>query len=195
MPALMRWRRETAPVENMEGMRMQRPHIVRAFESGARALHPRKGEIMARLETLPDELMAPTGRIVACDPIYCVETSPTTVGTPPGAYPVTLCIAQFPETGEAGEERIAEPGEQRIATAMLRVQSAPAVCWEVAICQEDKEKLGASAAIETAVEGAASRSDAAYCVDSGFGSFMDEAAIGAFRERSGASSKEDEGAA
>jgi hypothetical protein len=149
----MRWRRETAPVENMEGTRMRRPRIVRAFEPGARALHPCEGEMTARRETLPDVLIAPTGRIVACDPMYCVETPPLTVAALPGAYPVTLCIGQFPETRASGEGRIAKSGEQRIAAAMLRLQSAPAVRWEVALCQEEKERQGGSEASETVVEG------------------------------------------
>jgi uncharacterized protein DUF4241 len=134
----------------------------------------------------------PTGRVVACDPLYCVDTPPFTTTVQPGAYPVILCIAQFPETGE---HRIAEPGERRIAAAMLRVQPGPAVRWELAICQEEKEKPADAEAIETAVAGEASYSDGAYCVDSARGAFMDEAAIDAFLARSGASKEEHEGAA
>ena len=171
---------------------MQRPHIANAFEPGARALDPNEGEITVRLETLPDELLVPTGRIIASDPLYCVETPPLTISVRPGAYPVILCIAQF---SGAGEHCMAEPGERRIAAAMLRMQSVPAVRWELAICQEERETPADAEAIETAVEGEASYSDGTYCVDSARGAFMDEAAIVAFLALSGASNEEHEVAA
>lgn len=171
---------------------MQRPHIANAFEPGARALDPNEGEITVRLETLPDVLVAPTGQIIACNPLYCVDTSPFTISARPGAYPVILCIAQF---SGAGQHCIARPGERRIAAAMLCIQSEPAVRWELAICQEEREKQADSEAMETSVEKEVPHYDGAYCVDSGHGSFMDEAAIDAFLARSGASHEEREAAA
>jgi hypothetical protein len=115
-------------------------------------------------------LVVPTGRIVACDPFYCPDTLPFTVEVAAGAYPVVLCLAQFPRTGD-----------ERIAAAMLRVQSTPAVRWEWAICQaRDDEGDTARAA---AAEEAECEPGSTYCVDSGFGSFMDEAAIDALFDR------------
>jgi hypothetical protein len=78
---------------------------------------------------------------------------------------------------------------------MLRMQSSPAVRWDLAACQEAQEKQGGSDVVATAVKREASLSIDAYCVDSGFGSFIDEAAIDAFLERPGVSGKEDERAA
>ena len=137
----------------MERLDMQRPAIVEAFEGATRAGIRGESEIDLWLRTLPD-LIAPTGRIIACDPFYCADTPPFMVETPTGQYPVILSMAHFSSTGD-----------ERITAVMLRIADAPAVRWELAVCEEDTEQE--------------SPESYTFGVDSGFASFMDEAAINA----------------
>ena len=95
------------------------------------------------------ELVLPTGRIVACDPLVGPDTHAFARTVLPGSYPVLLSIAVMPN------------GDERIGFAMLRLREAPVVTWEMALLPgedlstlEDGEFFG-------------------YGVDAGLGCFMD----------------------
>jgi len=95
------------------------------------------------------ELVLPTGRIVACDPLVGPDTHAFARTVVPGSYPVALSIAVMPT------------GDERIGFAMLRLSEAQAVTWEMALLPG--EDLG------TLEEG----EFFGYGVDAGLGCFMD----------------------
>jgi hypothetical protein len=146
--------------------------IARAFEPGAQARSGQVGDVTFWTRTVGN-VSAPTGRIVACDPFACSDAPAFASEVPPGTYPVLVAIAQFDCSG----------GE-RIAAALLRLSDAPPVRWEPARWEGDPANATSEADDET--RGASAVDDAAvtnaYCVDSGFGAFMDEAAIDALIE-------------
>jgi Protein of unknown function (DUF4241) len=113
----------------------------------------------------------PTGRIVACDPFYCVDAPAIVREVPLGRYPVLLALAQF-----------ARNGDERIASAMLRLRVAAPVRWEPAVWTRNSANASPDTDAEEEPTDMKTATDStpiadAYCVDSGFGAFMDEAAI------------------
>ncbi len=89
-----------------------RPAVVQAFVPGGRAHDQVFGDMTFWTRSAGD-LIAPTGRIVACDPLYCIGAPAFVREVPPGRYPVLLALAQF-----------TQDGDKRIAAAMLRLRDA-----------------------------------------------------------------------
>lgn len=105
------------------------------------------------------EVVLPTGRLVAWDPLVLDNAEPFTREVPVGRFPVEVALAEL----DVG---------RRIAFARIRFSAEPAVRWEPALLPgqhpsllEDDEVYG-------------------YPVDSGAASFMDEAALEALVARS-----------
>lgn len=98
------------------------------------------------------DLVLPTGRIVACDPLACPDTPAFTRTVSPGSYSVALAIAVMPNADE------------RVGFAMLTLSDAKVAAWEPAFLPgEDATTLGAGEFF-------------GYGVDAGVGCFMDEEA-------------------
>jgi hypothetical protein len=155
------------PPDNGNGATdMLRLKIADVFDSATKAKDRSQGEVDLWVHTLPD-LMTPTGRIVACDPFYCADTSTFTVEAPAGQYPVMLSMAHFSRTGD-----------ERITAAMLRIADAPAIRWELAVCERDRNDES-----EMDDNEQEPLEVYTYCVDSGFASFMDVAAIDVILDR------------
>lgn len=98
------------------------------------------------------ELVTPSGKIVACDPIVFPEKSPFSVHLPVGRYPVILNVAHFGDR------------DQRVAYAAMKIGDGKPHYWEMALLPgQDITSL---------------EEDHIFCypVDSGIGSFMDVAA-------------------
>jgi uncharacterized protein DUF4241 len=150
--------------QNMPGL----PGAVRAFEPGAEARDRQGGEVTFWTRSVGD-LIAPTGLIVACDPFESADASAFAREVPPGQYPVLIAVAQF-----AGD------GDERIAGAILQLRDAAPVRWEPAEWVRDADSANSETG-KVGVPDSASLADA-YGVDSGFGAFMDEAAIEALLE-------------
>jgi hypothetical protein len=94
----------------------------------------------------------PTGRIVACDPLVCPETTAFTRTVPAGRYDVSLAIS------------VEANGDERTAAALIRFGDAKVVRWELALLPG--QELSALRDGEYF----------AYGVDAGLGCFMDVAA-------------------
>ncbi|HEY1388898.1 MAG TPA: DUF4241 domain-containing protein [Ktedonobacterales bacterium] len=139
------------------------PGAARAFEPGAEAQDRRYGAVTFWTRSVGD-LIAPTGRIVACDPFECVDAPAFAHKVLPGHYPVRVALAQFAGTRD-----------ERIAGAVLQLRDAAPVRWESAEWVRDADTANAEADKEGATVSAPLMD--AYGVDSGFSSFMDEAAI------------------
>jgi hypothetical protein len=95
------------------------------------------------------ELVAPTGKIIACDPFVFPDASSFTVQLIPGRYPVVLSVAHF------------DNPDQRVAYAALRIRDGQPHHWEMALRPgQDVSSL---------------KPDHIFCygVDSGTGCFMD----------------------
>ena len=104
------------------------------------------------------ELVTPTGKIVACDPLVFPETSAFTVELAPGRYPVILSVAHFDR-------------DQRVAYASILIKEGRVHHWEMALLPgQDIAWL---------------EPDEVFCygVDAGIGSFMDLTASRAFAEK------------
>ncbi|HEX8037237.1 MAG TPA: DUF4241 domain-containing protein [Ktedonobacterales bacterium] len=147
-----------------------RPAVVQAFVPGARAHDQVFGDMTFWARSAGD-LIAPTGRIVACDPLYCIGAPAFVREVPPGRYPVLLALAQF-----------TQDGDERTAAAMLRLRDVTPVHWELATMAYEPG--------EGEIDGAPI-ADNTYCVDSALGGFMDEVAIRALQQQIAAEDDED----
>jgi hypothetical protein len=161
---------------NDQGM-LELPGAARAFEPGVEARDGQGGAVTFWTRAVGD-LIAPTGRIVACDPFACADAPAFARAVPPGQYPVRVALAQF-----AGN------GDERIAGALLQLRDAAPVRWEPADWVRDADTAHSEADQEAATDSAALED--AYGVDSGFGAFMDEAAIEALLEHIEADDNDD----
>jgi len=139
------------------------PGAVQAFEPGAQARDRQGGDVTFWTRAVGD-LIAPTGRIVACDPFTCADAPAFACEALPGTYPVRVALAQF-----------ARNSDERIVAAMLQLRAAAAVRWEPAQWVRAADSATSETDNEGATDSASITDD--YCVDSGFGAFMDEAAI------------------
>jgi hypothetical protein len=90
-----------------------------AFTDGATIADDAGTIATMRTHALGD-LVAPTGRLIACDPLAAIEMTPFAQQIAPGRYPVVLSVAAL-----ANED-------ERVACAMLRLSDAPVVRWEMA---------------------------------------------------------------
>jgi hypothetical protein len=105
-----------------------------------------------------DDVVLPTGQLVACDP-FSIDgsTAPLTVTVPPGTYPGRAWIATV--------ESVDIERHKRVAALQLVITDAPVDRWEMAL---------------TAGQDLASLSGEqfyGYSVDSGTGTFADLAAV------------------
>jgi len=97
------------------------------------------------------ELILPSGKLVACDPLVEPDFPPLHLTIAPGTYPVVLAIAHFPTNKD-----------QRVAFASLRLNPNRPVKWKMlAIGEESLSNLKAGEIF-------------GYGVDSGTGCFMDQ---------------------
>lgn len=108
------------------------------------------------------ELVLPTGKVVATDPLVFPERTPFERTVAPGRYPVEVYIAQH-----------------RIAIAVLRLAPGKVERWEIATAPGQD--------VKTLKEGEIF----GYGVDAGLGSFMDAAAPAAIKKRGETSNRYD----
>jgi hypothetical protein len=95
------------------------------------------------------DLVVPTGRLVACDPLVYPDSEPFTREVPPGRYPLLLSIARL------------DNDDERVAFAMLKLSDAPVVRYEPALVTGQDVALLRSGEYF------------GYGVDTGIGCFMD----------------------
>ncbi len=131
---------------------MDYPQFFTAFQE-ARGLIP--GEEITGFECHNlGNLVVTSGKLLACDPYYCPDTHPFGTETiAPGHYPVFVSIARF------------EGIHRRVALAALLFRDSLPVNWAIAIPEGVK---------------VSEKRCYTYCVDSGIGCFMDEAAVRPF---------------
>src|SRR5579859_2973819 len=96
------------------------------------------------------DLVLPTGRAVACDPLGEVTEAPFASQVPPGRYPIYVTVVH-----RMNGEEFAPDGDS--AFAVLQLRDGHPERWEIALC----------------VGQAADDWHTFYCVDSGVGCFMD----------------------
>lgn len=105
------------------------------------------------------DLVLPTGRIVACDPLVFDEAEPFTVAVRAGSYPVSLAVAKVSEN------------DQRVAFAKVTFAFADPVAWKMAaVAGQDPTTLHANHIF-------------GYPVDSGTASFIDAEAAALLLQR------------
>lgn len=99
----------------------------RAFLPGTVFHCSQRGRFTVRQEEIA-ELVASSGRLIACDPCNLHPTFRNSFAVPfvrivpAGKYPVILCIADAPESGLGG-----------VACAMIRFRKEKVVAWEMAL--------------------------------------------------------------
>ena len=127
------------------------------FSSFQEAYRLKAPEDLVLLKYVPlDKLVVTTDHIVACDPYYCSTQHPV-IAEPisPGAYPVTVAVAQFANT------------DQRVAFAAIQLSGVLPTVWKPATSSYGDDLDG---------------SGFAYGVDSGMGAFLDAGIADAFAE-------------
>ena len=129
---------------------MEHTDFARAFHDGLE-LELDSGQVTMHCHHIAD-LVAPSGSIVACDPLVVPEQDPFTTQIPPGRYPVILSVVHFHNNDD-----------ERVACAMLRLSEQTPMTWEMAT----RPGQEVSALEEGYIFG--------YGVDSGIGCFMDAA--------------------
>jgi len=77
-------------------------YVTHAFASG-KVMTP-QGPVECFVRRAED-LVLPTGRIVACNPLVFDEAEPFTVAVGAGSYPVSLAVAKVRETDQASHSR------------------------------------------------------------------------------------------
>ena len=108
-----------------------------------------RGDVRCVVHQIAD-LVLPTGRVVACDPLVFPESEAFTVTVAPGTYPVSLAVAQVGEV------------DQRVAFARVQFVPGEVVRWEMALLpDQDPATLRPNEIF-------------GYGVDAGTGCFMDE---------------------
>lgn len=126
---------------------MEHTDFALAFTDGA-TITDSEGTIATMRVHALGNLVAPTGQIIACDPLTAVELTPFAQAIAPGNYPVLVSVA------ELGEDK-------RVACAMVRLSEAPVARWEMARL-EGQENI---TLLEDEFFG--------YPVDAGVGCFLD----------------------
>lgn len=137
---------------------MEHTDFALAFQDGA-TISDAQGALATVRVLEMGSLVAPTGRIIACDPLTALEPTPFAQRVAPGSYPVIASVAALVN------------GDQRVACVMLRLREAPVARWEMArlegqegVTLEEDEFFG-------------------YSVDAGVGCFMDAHAAAALDAR------------
>ncbi len=95
------------------------------------------------------ELVLPSGRLLACDPIAALDTEPFSVQLEPGVYPTHLIIAELRD-------------EKRCAYAVVDLLSSDVYRWELATLPAPPD--------QTIFD---KRDEVGYTVDSSLGAFVD----------------------
>jgi hypothetical protein len=139
-------------------MPMEHTDFALAFQDGATIADGQGTLATMRVQSL-GELVAPSGQIIACDPLTAIEPAPFAQRIAPGRYPVLASLAALAN------------GDQRVACAMLRLSDAPVVRWEMARL-EGQERV----ALQTG-------EFFGYSIDAGVGCFMDAQAATALDAR------------
>ena len=91
----------------------------------------------------------PTGRLVACDPLWSISPPAFVASLPPGRYPVSLAVCRWDSV-------------QLVAAARLTVRDLPVVAWEPALREGDPPYEGRLTGFD---------------VESGFGAYVDASAL------------------
>src|SRR5690348_7021651 len=132
------------------------PDLSLAFHEGQVRVHhdhpdeSETQEIVLLMRHCIADLVVPTGRVVACDPLGEVRDAPFARRVPPGRYPIYVTIVHRKESEEF------TPGGDS-AFAVLQLRDGHPERWEIALCEGR----------------AADDWRDFYCVDSGVGCFMD----------------------
>lgn len=137
---------------------MEHTDFALAFEDGATIADAQGTLATMRVSSL-GELVAPSGQIIACDPLTAIEPTPFAQRIAPGRYPVLASVAALAN------------GDQRVACAMLRLSDAPVVRWEMARLRGQE-----GIALQTG-------EFFGYAIDAGVGCFMDAQAATALDAR------------
>lgn len=95
------------------------------------------------------ELLLPSGRLVACDPISALDSEPFELAIKPGAYPAHLIIAELRD-------------EKSVAYAVIELHSSSARRWELAKLPPTQDR--------SIFDGA---EEMAFAVDSTLAAFLD----------------------
>lgn len=127
---------------------MEHTDFTLAFQDGATIADPQGTLATMRVRPLGD-LVAPTGRIIGCDPLTAIDPVPFLRRLAPGRYPILASVAALAN------------GDQRVACVMLRVSEAPVAEWEMARLEGQE-----SVELQTG-------EFFGYPVDAGVGCFMD----------------------
>ncbi len=131
------------------------PDLKRLLTAGAR-YHGETADFLIEAHRLAD-LVTPTGRIVACDPLVYAEQEPFTVAVPPGRYPLVAWVAVLNQG--------AVETQRRVAALQLVIRPQPATRWEPALVpDQDARKLTGNHYF-------------GYPVDAGVGTFADPTAL------------------
>src|SRR4051794_1533653 len=72
---------------------------------------------MALFQHRIGDLLLPTGKLVACDPVAYPETEPFSLSLPEGRFPVILSVARIQD-------------DQRVAFAIIQFRTDAPVRWE-----------------------------------------------------------------
>lgn len=127
---------------------MSTSHINQAFKNGVALKSGSVSLVMNQCEI--GEILLPSGRVVACDPIHLYDLQPFAQALAAGSYPIVLSVAQARESGA-----------QRVAYAMLRIRDDTPVRWALATkVRTNTDQMSGN------------RADG-YGVDVGLGSLMD----------------------
>ena len=100
------------------------------------------------------DLLLPTGKLVACDPVAYPETEPFSLPMPKGRFPVILSVATIQD-------------DQRVAFAVIQFRTDAPVRWEALptqIDEDDEQNLG-------------------FGVDSGIAGLMDCSTVAAMKAK------------
>ncbi|HZC08255.1 MAG TPA: DUF4241 domain-containing protein [Ktedonobacterales bacterium] len=137
---------------------MEHTDFALAFQDGATIADTQGTLATMRVQPVGD-LVALTGRIIACDPLTAIDPAPFARHVAPGRYPVIASVAALAN------------GDVRVACVMMRVSDAPVAEWEMARLEGQE-----SVELDTG-------EFFGYPVDAGVGCFMDAQAAVALDAR------------
>lgn len=100
------------------------------------------------------DLLLPTGRLVACDPVAYPETEPFSMVLPTGRFPVSLSVATIAD-------------DQRVAFAIIEFRKQEAVRWEALVMETSRGNEGSFG----------------FGVDSGVAGFIDQSVVAAMKAK------------
>lgn len=95
------------------------------------------------------ELVLPTGKLIACDPLLTLDSEPFEIDLDPGSYPVSLIIPEMRD-------------ERLVAYAIIAIRATDVCRWEIATLPPHDDQAFADPL-----------EDNGYSVDSNVGAFLD----------------------